>query len=361
MTTTNLKKTLVVILCMHRCGSSLTSWLLQRLGMSLGPFELVEGCESNKYGHFEAKPFLTLNRELQLQEFGFADEWPFDAETFRRYCEADGRWTSENAITDQRIAHGRELVHQLMASGVVCGFKDPRTVLVWPFWQRVFAGMPELRVIPLFLVRSPHEIAMSLFRRSWGVERYSQALEVIAIHFRRMKDICDQWAGPKAVVQFDPQVYREQMCRAATICGLPWSDSILAEVYDASCRHYESAAVEHPAQAAFEALAGLPHKAPDVVDLRRLLADATSRETFWQRECDIRQQERDAVRQELEAAKQRLVSAELERNEAIVRLDLIQRSRMWRFRNMMVKTFLSSQGHEDPILADDLSERRRVA
>ena len=150
-------KTLVVMLCMHRCGSSLTARLLQRLGMSLGPFELGETNESNKYGHFEAQPFVLLNREFQMRHFGFEGDLPDDAEGFRRFCQSDGRWTSEEGISEEAILRGRDLVLRLMESGAVCGFKDPRTVLVWPYWQRVFAEMPELRIVPLLLVRGPHE------------------------------------------------------------------------------------------------------------------------------------------------------------------------------------------------------------
>ena len=125
-------KTLVVILCMHRCGSSLTARLLQRLGMSLGPFDLGEANESNKYGHFEAQPFVHLNRELQSRQFGFEGDLPDDAAAFRRYRDADGRWTSKAAISEDLIARGRDLVGRLVQSATVCGFKDPRTVLVWP-------------------------------------------------------------------------------------------------------------------------------------------------------------------------------------------------------------------------------------
>ena len=42
--------TLVVLLCMHRCGSSLTTNILQRLGMSLGPFELMGAAPAIRMG-----------------------------------------------------------------------------------------------------------------------------------------------------------------------------------------------------------------------------------------------------------------------------------------------------------------------
>ena len=85
-------RTLVVVFCMHRSGSSLVSNLFHRLGMSLGPFELIGAAESNKYGHFEAVPFCTLNRELQTQIFGFPDDLPESAEVLDGFCKGEGRW-----------------------------------------------------------------------------------------------------------------------------------------------------------------------------------------------------------------------------------------------------------------------------
>ena len=123
------EKTLVVILCMHRCGSSLTARLLQRLGMSLGPFDLGEANESNKYGHFEAQPFVLLNREFQLRQFGFEGDLPDDAETLRRYCQCDGRWTSAAIPTADRDPRPAARVPRCPGARVpdgARGFRRPR-------------------------------------------------------------------------------------------------------------------------------------------------------------------------------------------------------------------------------------------
>ncbi|HEY1598103.1 MAG TPA: hypothetical protein VGG64_00775 [Pirellulales bacterium] len=337
------EKTLVVILSMHRCGSSLTARLFQHLGMSLGPFELGEANDSNKYGHFEAQPFVLLNREFQLKQFGFEGDLPDDPDTFRRYCDRDGRWNSEDSISDEAIARGRGVVDRLMQSGTICGFKDPRTVQVWPFWQRVFEGLPALRVVPLFLIRGPHEIAMSLFRRSQGERDYAQALQVSAIHFRRMKDILDQWSGPAAVVQFEPQIYSLQARQAAELCGLLWSDTALAEAYDASCRHHEASTIDDPAQWAFEALAHLPPGMHDAENFRRLLADSEAREAILRKTRELRRQERDAAQQTaallqnentaLRQAATEAVPPQPRRTQATCPLDLDPNSRRWRSLN----------------------------
>jgi hypothetical protein len=271
-------KTLVVILCMHRCGSSLVANVLQRLGMTLGPFELLGATEHNKYGHFEAVPFFHLDQQVLAQVFGFQD-FPESAEAFRRFSERRGRWRLKTSpVTEEMLQRGRDLVEQLVGSGQVSGFKDPRVPLLWPFWSRVFAGFPGLRVVPLFLVRSPHEVAMSLFTRSRGDMAYRDALDLTAIHYRRLHDIRDRWDGERAMVRFDPRVFARDLRRAAEICRLDWSDALFSQVYDASCRHHEPAVVAHEAQRRFQRMGRLPAKEPAVADLRRLEEDAAARE-----------------------------------------------------------------------------------
>ncbi len=143
--------------------------LLQRLGMSLGPFELLGASEHNRYGHFEAVPIYRLDQELLATVFGFSEDLPTSDDVLRRFCQSEGRWTTDEAAIDAAMfERGSNFVRQLAESGPVSGFKDPRVPLLWPFWEQVFAGFAGLRVVPVFLARSPHEIAMSIFSRSKG-------------------------------------------------------------------------------------------------------------------------------------------------------------------------------------------------
>src|SRR5262249_54772188 len=161
-------RTLVILLSMHRCGSSLTANILQRLGLSLGPFELNGAAPSNPFGHFEAMPFMWLNRELQELAFGFKDDLSSSPQVHARFCETQGEWPEGIRFPEGLLERGRSLIRALVDSGKVSGFKDPRTVLTWPFWRRVLEDFPGLRVVPVSLVRSPHEIAMSLVSRRKG-------------------------------------------------------------------------------------------------------------------------------------------------------------------------------------------------
>ena len=199
-------KKLVVFFAMHRSGSSFTARLFQRLGLSLGPFKLAPAVPANPYGYFGASPILGLNCDLQTAAFGFPHESPFDAKDYRRFRECDGQWPSGHVYSTQQRQLGRELIERLVASGRVSGFKDPRTVLTWPFWQNVLNDFPSLPVVGLFLLRSPHEIAMSMIRRSRRRYSYEDALGLVAVHYRRMRDILCEWRGKLAVLQFEPRL-----------------------------------------------------------------------------------------------------------------------------------------------------------
>ncbi len=250
------ERTLVVLLSMHRCGSSLTTQVLQRLGMSLGPFELIGAEPTNPYGHFEAVPFHSLNRRVQSLAFGFPDDLPDSPEVLERFIGTKGHWDPDIYIPDEFLAEGRSLIRTLIDSGEVSGFKDPRTVLTWPFWEQVLASFPDVRVIPLGLIRSPHEIAMSLVARRGGWLGYWSSLDVIAVHFRRQRQILEIREDRIPSLCFGNPAYLQTLELAAKKAGLPWSAAAVLEQFDSSAVHQLPAAVAHDAQELFEAICG---------------------------------------------------------------------------------------------------------
>ncbi len=251
------KRTLVVILSMHRSGSSLTSQTLQRLGMSLGPFELNGAAPSNPYGHFEAVPFMLLNQQILSLAHGFKDDLPDSPEILSRFVASDGVWTSGVHIPDELYDQGRAMVRALVDSGPVSGFKDPRTVLAWPFWRDVFESFPEVRVVPLGLVRSPHEIAMSLVTRRVGMLSYWDSLDMVGVHLSRIRAILGEFPDAPPCLCLGPN-YLKTLERVIPRCGLTWRAARAVDVFDPSCIHHEPATVPHPAQAHYEALRGEP-------------------------------------------------------------------------------------------------------
>ena len=250
------ERTLVILLSMHRCGSSLTTQVLQRLGMSLGPFELIGAESTNPYGHFEALPFHSLNRRVQSLAFGFPDDLPDSPEVLEQFVGTKGRWNPDTYIPDEFLVEGRSLIQTLLESGRVSGFKDPRTVLTWPFWEKVLASFPDVRVIPLGLIRSPHEIAMSLVARRGGWLGYWTSLDVIAVHFWRQQQILLSRQERIPSLCFGTPAYLETLEFAVKASGLTWDAAAVLEQFDSSAVHQLPAAVAHEAQELFEAICG---------------------------------------------------------------------------------------------------------
>lgn len=271
-------KTLVVSVCMHRSGSSLTSRILTRLGMRLGPFDLLGPSGTNKYGYFEAVPVVDLNKKLLGELLGFEDDVPHTPESWERLRRGNGVWQADPKWLEPRIAEGVELVRQLVDSGPITGFKDPRVVLLWPFWEAVFARIPGLRIVPLFILRSPHEVAMSLFMRSRGNLAYRDVLDVTAVHFRRMQAIRRSWTGEQARVRFDLPLFANDLRQATDLIGLPWDDATFRELYDTDCKHHDAASVAHEAQWLFEELSETSSRVNSPENLLRIEADAAVRE-----------------------------------------------------------------------------------
>ncbi len=250
-------RTLVALLSMHRSGSSLTTQVLQRLGMSLGPFELIGAEPTNPYGHFEAEPFHRLNRRIQNLAYGFADDLPETPAMMAQFCETRGHWHANTYIPEEFFAEGRSLVRTLIDSGTVSGFKDPRTVLTWPFWARVFAEFPDVRTIPLGLIRSPHEIAMSLVTRRSGWRGYWSSLDVVAIHLEKEKQILDNQNDRLPYLCFGSPAYLKTLEFVVRQTGLTWNATEVLELYDSTAIvHQRPAAVEHRAQELFEVMCG---------------------------------------------------------------------------------------------------------
>jgi hypothetical protein len=126
-------RTLVIVLSMHRSGSSLFTNILREHGMSLGPFELNGAAPTNPHGHFEVQPIMGLNRDVQALACGFADDVPDSPEILARFLRSQGTWDDRTDVPEEWVERGRELLRRLVESGPISGFMDPRTVLVWPF------------------------------------------------------------------------------------------------------------------------------------------------------------------------------------------------------------------------------------
>jgi len=139
------KKT-VVVLGMHRSGTSLTAGLLQILGVDMGQ-QLLPANQFNTKGYFEDTDFVDLNEEI-LKETGGSWYKPPSEERVKGAGEVLGN-KIKYLITKKQNAPNQ-----------IWGWKDPRTALFLNLYYNYLNN-------PYFIVclRNPYEVANSLAER----------------------------------------------------------------------------------------------------------------------------------------------------------------------------------------------------
>jgi hypothetical protein len=141
---------LVCVLGMHRSGTSVITRMLNVLGVYLGPNErLMKPQEANPKGYWEHQMITDLNDAILTRLGGSCYEPPTFFPGWERAAE----------LADLR-RKARAVIHEDFATAECWGWKDPRTCLTLPFWQRL---SPPTRYV--VCLRNPVDVAHSLHRR----------------------------------------------------------------------------------------------------------------------------------------------------------------------------------------------------
>lgn len=141
----------VIVLGMHRSGTSAMTGALHRLGLPVGdPEALIPESRHNPRGHWEVKDLVFVN-EMLLDQLGGSWDDPADAGPVELRALADSDW-GEGA----RRAHAQSLGDGLWV------WKDPRLCLLMELWREVLSEPP----VVVMMVRSPGAVARSLEKRS---------------------------------------------------------------------------------------------------------------------------------------------------------------------------------------------------
>ena len=138
-----MSKNCLIVLGMHRSGTSCLTGTIEQYGVALG--EVFTENPYNKKGNREIGEIQALNNEV-LETNGGAWDRPVPVK----------KWTAEQSKV-------RDEILDQIRSGAVhwWGFKDPRVVLTLPFWLEAIA---EPQFIGTF--RHPHRVALSLQNRN---------------------------------------------------------------------------------------------------------------------------------------------------------------------------------------------------
>jgi hypothetical protein len=140
----------VVVLGMHRSGTSAATRLVNLLGLSLGRGSMVPSTDGNPRGHWESLRLRDVN-EAVLAAFGgnWAGPPPLDP-----------GWERDPGLDSLRV-EARDAFAEVYGGADRWAWKDPRTCITLPFWEHVLDVEP----VVLLVHRNPLEVVDSLARR----------------------------------------------------------------------------------------------------------------------------------------------------------------------------------------------------
>jgi hypothetical protein len=186
----------ILVLGMHRSGTSCLAGSLQQRGLHLG--EVYEWRPYNLKGNRENQRIMDLNNAVLAHAGGSWDHPPQHLS-----------WSPAHAA--ERDAIVREL-HAGCAGA--WGFKDPRTLLTLAFWRE---GIADARLVGTF--RHPAQVARSLHARDPNMS-LAQGLELWRLYNERLLACHEQAAFPLVSFDADEDGYRRAVDRIARELGL---------------------------------------------------------------------------------------------------------------------------------------------
>jgi lipopolysaccharide biosynthesis protein len=146
-------KTIIIVLGMHRCGTSSITRALKVLGVSLGSRLMPPAGDNNSKGFFEDIDFNEINIEI-LRILGH--EW--------HSLKPVSRLEFSNPQLAPLKLRAVEMVREKMEALDLFAVKDPRMARTMPFWEEVFQHLGyEYKFV--VAVRNPANAARSLAKR----------------------------------------------------------------------------------------------------------------------------------------------------------------------------------------------------
>lgn len=157
----------ILVLGMHRSGTSALAGTFSQLGLSLGDDLMPATADANPKGYFEhVRVVQAHDRLLAALGMDWADARPLPESWLR------------HPVTRQVRKELEALVRQLLEDGSAVVIKDPRACRFVPLWRDLLADMG-VPVHFAFIVRHPVEVAASLRRRD-GMSEYRAGLLSLA-------------------------------------------------------------------------------------------------------------------------------------------------------------------------------------
>lgn len=209
----------IIVLGMHRSGTSCLTGIMQRFGVELG--EVFTANPHNKRGNRENAQIMTLNDHVLAVN--------------------GGSWDNPVTVTNWSEQHRKErdaIITKLSSEALhYWGFKDPRTLLTLPFW--IEALQPQF----IGTVRHPIRVARSLNKR--GNMPIEKGLKLWLDYNRQLLKLVRKHQFP--IVNFDlsAEAYLSDVVTKLTKLGMDAEKSKLAtEFFDQNLRTQLSSEID---------------------------------------------------------------------------------------------------------------------
>ena len=139
----------VVILGMHRSGTSAMTRVINLLGLPVCNSSDLYSAPDNPTGHWESASLTAFNERLLIALGGRFDAPPHIEDGWEKHRGIANLYSEGTAVFSR--AHTTN----------TWVWKDPRTCLTLPFWRAIWVDVP----VAVFVHREPLEISCSLSRR----------------------------------------------------------------------------------------------------------------------------------------------------------------------------------------------------
>jgi hypothetical protein len=150
---TTLPREALIVLGMHRSGTSALTRVLSLLGAAL-PKDLMPPHEDNRSGYWESQRIARFNNSL-LQSAGL--RWDSDAPL-------TAEWLGDKVAQVEQYDEARSLLAGEFCEEPLFVFKDPRLCRMFPFWEKILAS-EGIAIRVVLCLRDPREVAASLAAR----------------------------------------------------------------------------------------------------------------------------------------------------------------------------------------------------
>lgn len=257
--------TAVLVLGMHRSGTSALTGMLRLLGTELGS-HMMKASPFNPTGYWELKPMVDLQIAL-LSSIGSMDD---------DYLSLPDGWENRPAA----VAFRPEFKHMIWSefSGKkLWGFKDPRTCRLLPMWHAILAelGMQSRFVI---ILRDPAEIASSWY--SNDKQAFIKTTLMTLTHQLQMER--DTRGHRRVMISYDQMLAdpKGTLGRIGRELGIQWPVSLesaggaIDQFLDGKLRHHRTASIEESERMLVEKQTD-PQIASWAMETYRLLSTAT--------------------------------------------------------------------------------------